>query len=377
MQSDEKLDNSFVSTKSWEREPVTGRRPNEVNRFQLPSLERGKLSFSGKERNHLFQNMQGQTFRDISGISGLDTPQDGRTFAIWDYDRDGWQDIALLNINTPVLSLFRNQQGELAADKAGGNMVALKFIGGNRAAQPSTTFGCRDGYGVVVTVKLPTQSLVRQHRCGEGLAAQNSRNMFFGIGANESIEKIHVQWPSGIARSLEDVAAGDLITVFEDATESPNGSGFERSRYIKTKPPYPEVVTPRVKAPRGLSGQASAKLTLVTSVATWCPACRRQLPQLKLLREQFKTTQLAIVGALIDENDSVEKVQTYLDKYQPPYRLAQPWSRVERESFNGFVNSQLGADVLPATVIVNDKGEVVSVLAGVPTVSDIAGLISE
>ena len=110
MQSDKQLDPSFVSNKSWDKAYTTDGKPQDIKRFKLPSLERGKISFSGKERNHLFQNAQGREFHDISGISGIDTPQDGRTFAVWDYDRDGWQDIALLNINTPVLSLYRNQQ---------------------------------------------------------------------------------------------------------------------------------------------------------------------------------------------------------------------------------------------------------------------------
>ncbi len=164
MQSDEHLDASFVLAKSWESEPVTGRSPGEVKRFELPSLERGKLSFSGNERNHLFQNINGEEFRDVSGISGLDTPQDGRTFAVLDYDRDGWQDIALLSINTPVLSLFRNQQGLIRRpepEQQPRNMVALRFVGGNRTAQPSTEFGCRDAFGVEVSVKLADHSLMQ------------------------------------------------------------------------------------------------------------------------------------------------------------------------------------------------------------------------
>ena len=379
MQSDKKLDNSFVSTKSWDGEQVAGQQKNEVKRFTLPSLERGKLSFSGKERNHLFQNLQGSEFQDISGVSGLDTPQDGRSFAIWDYDRDGWQDIALLNINTPVLSLFRNQQGTLqATDQKRGNMVAFKFIGGNREALPSTEFGCRDGYGVEVTVQLPNQSLVQQLRCGEGLAAQNSRYMFFGIGEGESVEKIKVRWPSGITQSLENVPAGDLVTVFENAAESSNGTGFDRSRYIiEGGTSRSKIATAKSKLPFELSNQTDAKLTVITSVATWCPNCLGQIPQLNLLRDQYTDTELTIVGAMVDKNDSDEMAQNYLKEHQPPYTLAEPWSETERESFNLLINARLESDVLPATMIINDKGEVVSVIAGVPTVSDIARLISE
>ena len=97
----------------------------------------------------------------------------------------------------------------------------------------------------------------------------------------------------------------------------------------------------------------------------------------KLLREEYASTELAIVGAMVDENDSAQMVQNYLKENQLPYALAEPWSETDRESFNLLVNARLESDVLPATVIVNARLEVVSVIVGVPTVSDIARLIPE
>ena len=372
MQSDKQLDPSFVSNKSWDTAYTVNGKSRDVKRFKLPSLERGKISFSGKERNHLFQNGQGRQFHDVSGISGIDTPQDGRTFAVWDYDRDGWQDIALLNVNTPVLSLFRNQQSELGNSK---NMIAVTLVGGNRKAEPSTQFGARDGFGARVSVNLAGSTLTRQQRCGEGLAAQNSRYLFFGIGDNDSVESIKVRWPSGKTQRLENVAAGQLVTAFENATESSDGSGFEASRYLVETQPVAKAVSPRGNKTTGSANGPKSELTLFTSFATWCPHCRKQIPQLKLLREEFTKAQLGIFGAAVDKEDPKEKLRQYMLKNKPPYTLAMPWRDAERKNFNRLINKELRSDVLPATVVFDKRGKMISVVPGVPTISDIRRML--
>jgi len=378
VRSDKKLDKSLLTTDSWNREPVTGRDAKDINRIKLPSLERGKLSFSGNERNHLFQNHRGTSFQDVSGLSGLDTPQDGRTFAVWDFDRDGWQDIALLNINTPVVSLYRNQHGKLdPSDHSPRNMVAFKFAGGNHDSQTSTVFGPRDGYGARVLLKLGDRTLVQQHRCGEGLAAQNSSTMFFGIGESETVDAVEVSWPSGATQTLNAVNAGSLVTVFENTDETDDKTGFEVTRYVVDK-----------KRNQAASGQSTrnvpfqhpasrnAKLTMYTSVATWCPNCRKRLPQLKLLRERFSDTELAMVGLPIDENDSAEKLTAYIEKHRTPYDLYRSTGTAERSVFSSVIIEQVGSDVLPATLIVDQKGNVLSAIPDVPSVSDVKRLLA-
>ena len=374
MQSDETLDDSFRSTKAWEKEPVTGKSSVDVKRFELPSLERGKLSFSGNERNHLFQNKSGREFQDISSVSGLDSPQDGRAFAIWDFDRDGWQDIALLNINTPVLSIYRNQLGSISdSAQANRKMIALQFVGGNATDQPSTKFSSRDGFGVKASIKLESQSFTRELRCGEGLATQNSHTMMFGIGDHDQVNSIVIQWPSGISQHLENVPAGQLIKIFENAADSADGSGFTQSRYIiegrtaqniKVNPHHHEQLFSPVIS--------QAKMAIYTSMATWCPNCENQLPQLRRLSELFTEGDLEIIGVPIDESESDEQLAEYLEKKRPPYKLDGQWSSKPREDFKRIVLDHLDQNVLPATIITSQQGEVIAVLPGVPTVSEAA-----
>ena len=348
-------------------------------RKRLPSLERGELSFSGNERNHLFHNHHGDTFQEISGLSGLDTPQDDRTFAVWDFDRDGWQDIALLNINTPVLSLYRNQHGEIdSSETRRHNMVAFKFVGGNRVNQASKEFGPRDGYGVRVSLKLSDHTMVQQHRCGEGLGAQNSNTMFFGIGASKGVDSAQVVWPSGISQTLKDIATGSLVTVFENETETDAQSGFEVTRYlIDAKERRPSSVHVRKRLKLNHTANQNAQLTLYTSMATWCPNCVKRLPQLAMLRDHFSNDQLMLVGIPVDETDGKAKLTAYMKKHDPPYGLYRSISPAERQLFSESITQKIGADVLPATIIVGENGTVLPVVAGVPTVSDLKHLLDD
>ena len=61
------------------------------------------------ERNVLLRNNGHGGFDDVSGTVGLDIDQDGRSFAVFDYDGDGDPDVVLLAPrSSPQLRLFRN-----------------------------------------------------------------------------------------------------------------------------------------------------------------------------------------------------------------------------------------------------------------------------
>ena len=72
-------------------------------------------SFSSHERNCVYLNTGsapagGGRFANISAISGLDFPDDGRAVALVDWDHDGDLDMWISNRNAPRLRLMRNEQ---------------------------------------------------------------------------------------------------------------------------------------------------------------------------------------------------------------------------------------------------------------------------
>ena len=149
-------------------------------------------SLSGKERNRLLMRRDGG-FIDRSLTSGLDCREDARSFAVLDFDRDGWLDIALVSTNAPRLRLFRNRMGDLGGD---GNVVEVVLAGACDRAEPSTEISNRDAVGAVVTAVTDRRKSVFRNSIGEGLAAQNSRRIRIPLAKGETLEKISVRWPS-------------------------------------------------------------------------------------------------------------------------------------------------------------------------------------
>ena len=223
---------SFRFSREWKRTGAPDNLGPEID-ARLSGVERqgGGIkvhSLNGHERNRYFLNQEGRRFTDISAVSGLDHIADSRGFAVLDYDRDGWQDVALVNANQPLFNLYHN---EMAAAGFRGGIIALRFIGGNKTAAPSTEWSCRDGFGARVAVDLGEETLVREHRCGDGWSTQNSPTMILGIGSHDLVPSVSVKWPSGKVSTTRDVPEGTLLSVYEDPADGPDGEAFVRALY--------------------------------------------------------------------------------------------------------------------------------------------------
>ncbi len=335
------------------------------------------LSISGYERNRLFLGAGGRQFRDLSGVSGLDALADGRAFALTDYDRDGWQDVAAVNVNAPLMQLFHN---DIAERGGTGNAIALRFSGGNHSPQPSG-YSPRDGYGARATVSLGETELLREHRCGEGLAAQNSATMLVGIGNRAAADAVEVRWPGGTVQRSGPVSAGILLTVYENPAHSPTGKAFVAEPYLRPAPagragPPRKEETGEFSLP-STSGEAGAGLALrmYTSTATWCPSCKASLPQLQALRDAFTEEELEMTGVPVDSDEGEEKLDAYAAKYRPAYGLRTDLSPKQVSEFSETLTRTTGLEALPATLITAADGRILLGIPGVPTISEIRSLL--
>ncbi len=213
MRSDESLSDKFRNNASWGTDPRTGKiNPSQERLTYYYGPNYHRHSYSGYERNKFYLNLSGQTFADLSGVSGADDISDSRTWAALDYDRDGWTDIALVNANAPLMSLYRNRIGELKKS----NHVKILLVGGADGKVPGQGLSNRDGIGAVVEVMFGDRSIKRVRRLGDGYAAQNSSTMTVGIGSEVTVQSIKVRWPSGkIAKRGSPVSAGSVIIMNE------------------------------------------------------------------------------------------------------------------------------------------------------------------
>ncbi|MCP3983786.1 MAG: redoxin domain-containing protein [bacterium] len=338
------------------------------------------VSFSGKERNHLFLNVGGTEFDDVGAISGLDDPADARAFALLDFDRDGWLDLAVVNANAPLLQLFRNEIPAAGVAAGAGAVIALRFVGSNTSAEPSPAASSRDGFGALVEVGLGSTTLLREHRAGEGFAAQNSATLLIGIGTREAADSVRVHWPSGAVQLIEEIPAGTLLTLYEDPAQGPDGLAVVRTAYAVAKAtPWPAPRRAPRQAPQLVTSLVAESppgaLNVFTTMATWCEACRKELAQVQLLRDRFEEGELRLVGIPVDRDDSREKLLHWLRQERPAYELQLEVSSSEVAEFERWLIEALRREGLPASVVTDHQGRVLSTRFGVPTVSEILGLL--
>ena len=330
------------------------------------------MSFSGSERNSVFAKAANGNFINISGVSGLDLISDGRCVAITDINRDGLNDFFLTNANQPTLSIHENRIGTL---KSNNSFVAIKVVGGNSTNKPSTQFASRDGIGALIRVQSNALSQIREVRCGDGLATQNSRVNIVGLGDNQTAD-IEVRWPGGKVSRVEDVEAGKLVVVYENTTQpASEGREFRISDYRRgdntNSIAKPSIQTPKTQFDHGV--EDNNKLIVITGMATWCANCRESIPELNILNDQLGDS-LYFACISIDEQDTPEKLDAYFKKHKPPWQLLKSQT-TDGKQFTKLAIAQLGSAATPFTIVVTPENDVVKAFSGVPTVSDLQKLI--
>lgn len=231
----------------------------------INELIRSDYSWSGYERNVFYANRGDGTFEDISGAIGLDFREDGRAFALADFDHDGRHELLLKNRNAPQLRLMKNVIEGLPP------AIALRLRG---------TKSNRDAIGAAVTIETESGRQMRMLQAGSGFLSQHSKELFFGLGYSKGPVNVSIRWPSGRIERLTGLPAGHRIWIEE-------GVETFRAELFKTAPAPPE------------SSQHSVE-TLPSRVETWLlvPVAAPVPARAGLLRFEIVDAMNADVGAI-------------------------------------------------------------------------------
>lgn len=153
------------------------------------------------EEDCLFRNEGDLSFSDVSARSGdyFQVKHVGRGAAFGDIDDDGDIDILILNLGGPAV-LLRNDGGNR------NHWLMVKTIGKKSN---------RDGIGTRVTVTAGGMTQIGEVRSGTGYLAMSDLRVHFGLGPHEQVERVELRWPSGIAQTLENVEADQILTLVE------------------------------------------------------------------------------------------------------------------------------------------------------------------
>ncbi len=275
---------------------------------RLAALAAAGHSFSGHERNCCFLNTAGgEKFADVSSVTGLDFPDDGRGIGLVDWDHDGDLDLWIYNRTAPLLRLLRNdvpQSGKSIAFQLEGRQCNRDAIGARLTLDFTNTVG-------------EQQRKIRTVRAGSGFLSQSSKWAHFGLGNQPTLERLTVDWPGGDREEFTGLSVGSRCRivqgsgVVEPLPNTPRklalyhalpkvpAMRIDGRGVISNRKPFPELAyqdfSSNVHEFIDLEGPV-----LVNLWASWCQPCMKELGDFAEHYDEIKAAGLKILALSTD-----------------------------------------------------------------------------
>ena len=152
------------------------------------------------EPNILYRNTGDGSFEDVTEIAGVGDMGVGRGTAVGDYNNDGGVDLYVVNSDKENV-LYRNNIG------SENNWVKIKLVGSES-----------NSYGIGSRVKVTAGTLQQMFEItnSSGYLGGNGIDLLCGLGLNTEIDRIVINWPSGLIQELTKVNANRTVVVEEN-----------------------------------------------------------------------------------------------------------------------------------------------------------------
>ena len=165
----------------------------------FPQLGR-YLNTPSPQSNALLRNAGEGRFEDVSRVSGLvhDGYHHGAAFG--DFDGDGRVDVIVSALNGAARYL-RN------LSNSDNHWLGIRLEG---------VVSNRDGLGSKVRVVLASGKIIHNHATtAVGYGSASESTVRFGLGPDDSVERIEIDWPSGARQEAQAAEADQIVTISE------------------------------------------------------------------------------------------------------------------------------------------------------------------
>jgi enediyne biosynthesis protein E4 len=149
----------------------------------------------------------GKGFVDVSAEAGaaFQAPWVGRGMAIGDIDGDGRLD-AVVTTNDGAIHILHN------ATSTTNHWLGLKLVGHKSN---------RDAIGAEVKIMTATGAQFATVTTASSYLSSSDKRVHFGLGAERTVRRIEIRWPSGIRQTLENISGDQILTVDEPSAQQP------------------------------------------------------------------------------------------------------------------------------------------------------------
>lgn len=283
-------------------------------------VEKGQMSWSGRESNRVFLNLGAAGFADVSGMTGAAFLEDGRACARVDWDEDGREDLVLRNRNAPKLRLLLNRWPRP------GNWLQLDLVG----AGPQ-----REAIGATVILEAAGGRSRGTVRAGEGFLAASSKRLHFGLGAAAQADRALVRWPNGTEESFRNLPANGRYRLVQGsgaaepvvkepalallgnapAPAAPAEGSNATHVPLLSRLPLAALPLPGWDAPERKVADLAGSPILINLFSTTCASCVNEFGMLRDRHALMRRTGLKVVPMLVEEGADPELARRMLAEF--------------------------------------------------------------
>ena len=339
----------------------------------INELIRSDGTWSGYERNAFYVNNRDGTFSEVSGTVGLDFLEDGRAFALADFDQDGRLEVFLKNRNGPQLRLLKNVMKDLAPS------IAFRLRGSKSN---------RDAIGAAVTVETEVGRWTRQLQAGSGFLSQHTKELFFGLGETKGAVRASIRWPSGLVQEIRDLPLNCRVWV-EEGLATPRIEHFERrasgrgpvgaARTLEIQPlpskvetwlvapvSAPDFSLPDLRGQKRTLAALRGKMVLLNFWVTESTSCQEDLRTFNRLHRRWASQGLQLVAMNVDDAADAAGLETLAREHDLSFPIlrgspdvAAIYNILYRYLFDRHIDL-----CLPTSFLVSAEGDIVKVYQG-------------
>ena len=366
--------NSFFWRQVVAQSPVEDKPAEDYERGweAINQLIRSDGTWSGFERNVFYANNRDGSFSDVSGAVEMDFLEDGRSFALADFDHDGRQEVFLKNRNAPQLRVLKNVMKDLPPS------MAFRLRG---------TKSNRDAIGAVVTLETDSGRQTRSVQAGSGFLSQHSKELFFGLGEAKGAVRASIHWPSGLVQEIRDLPPNHRIWVEEGSQPSrfeafqPGRQGLYARESVSptTKPEVlpnevetwllvpvsaPDFSLPDVAGHNHSLSSFRGRPLLLNFSTTASPVCKEELNTLNQAHKRWTERGLQLLTVNLDDPVDPQKLRAQAGLLSFPILLGSEevagiYNILYRYLFDRYRDLRF-----PTSFLIDAKGEIVKVYQG-------------
>ncbi len=170
--------------------------------------------------NNFFKNNGDLTFSEMAAKVGVNHKGYSTGAAYADFDNDGDLDLIVNNIDDPA-SLYKNT----TMDQGGRHYLQLQ-LAHNQSTPPN---------GTKITLESASGLQYQEMSYTRGFQSSVDGIIHFGLGSDDAIKKLTIEWPDGKTQVLQNVSVDQLlIAKYEEANSLPASASYDNALFENT-----------------------------------------------------------------------------------------------------------------------------------------------